>query len=181
MSDSMIAPGRVTLPGVPDYLTDLVLRVLQREDAGSALEYILSESEEGPECGCGGRHWICDYEYDADDPETAPPCTRPDSARPGCGFPPPHGGHGWEGESCGSARPGAPRYRCCRHCTHVVPARPDEHERPCGYPECAHLAEPIAACPGCGTSPAYRRKLADPWDTHQVCPGCGHCYTHEAT
>lgn len=33
-------------------------------------------------------------------------------------------------------------------------------------------------CPRCGLSPAYRRKLADPWDTHYVCIDCGHDYTH---
>lgn len=33
-------------------------------------------------------------------------------------------------------------------------------------------------CPACDTSPAYRMRLDDPWDTHEVCPVCAYCYTH---
>lgn len=36
----------------------------------------------------------------------------------------------------------------------------------------------MSTCPSCGTSPAYHRSLADPWDTHDVCAQCGHCFTH---
>jgi hypothetical protein len=46
------------------------------------------------------------------------------------------------------------------------------------FPDSESIPTAPAACPGCGTSPAYRRKLADPWDTHEACPECSHCYTH---
>lgn len=55
----------------PAVLRDLVDRVLQRPDAEQALEYILSESEEGPSCGCGANHWSCDFDPDAE-PEDEP-------------------------------------------------------------------------------------------------------------
>lgn len=56
----------------------LAAEVLEREDATAALEYVLSVPVGGPECGCGGDHWSCDYDQDDGTDEEDPGAEDPD-------------------------------------------------------------------------------------------------------
>lgn len=41
-------------------VADALPEVLNRPDAGDALDYVNNTPIGGPSCGCGGDHWSCD-------------------------------------------------------------------------------------------------------------------------
>lgn len=52
---------------IPPELAAATAEVLTRADAYDALDYVKSVPEGGPDCSCGGDHWSCDYDPDAED------------------------------------------------------------------------------------------------------------------
>ena len=69
-----IAQVTISSPSAPDTtftvtltVADLIERVLSRNDAADALDYIISIHEGGPSCGCGADHWSCTFEDEEDE------------------------------------------------------------------------------------------------------------------